>query len=81
MNPGREEQSLRLCPDLRTLPVQGCLNKHVIQVLITQLKGQNEEERMDSLTRLRVALNSQAAVPKDKVTGRRVSNWGNAFQF
>uniref|UniRef100_A0A452UQ33 HEAT repeat containing 9 n=1 Tax=Ursus maritimus TaxID=29073 RepID=A0A452UQ33_URSMA len=48
--------------------IQGCLNKHVIQVLITQLKGQNEGRRMDSLTGLRVALNSWAAVPKDKRT-------------
>lgn len=76
MDPGREEQFLRLCPDLRTFPCPGYLNKHVIQVLITQLKGQNEGRRMDSLTGLRVALNSWAAVPKDKVIGRRVSNWG-----
>uniref|UniRef100_A0A8C0JU76 HEAT repeat containing 9 n=1 Tax=Canis lupus dingo TaxID=286419 RepID=A0A8C0JU76_CANLU len=46
----------------------GCLNKHVIQVLIKQLKGQNEEQRMDSLTGLRAALNTWASVPKDKRT-------------
>ncbi|GAB5580801.1 protein HEATR9 isoform X5 [Prionailurus iriomotensis] len=69
---GSEKVKSEAC---RSLALLGCLNKHVIQVLITQLKGQNEEERMDSLTWLRVALNSQAAIPKDKVTGRRVSNW------
>nr|XP_060502646.1 protein HEATR9 isoform X1 [Panthera onca] len=74
---GSEKVKSEAC---RSLALLGCLNKHVIQVLITQLKGQNEEERMDSLTRLRVALNSQAAVPKDKVTGRRVSNWGKRTQ-
>ncbi|XP_053068798.1 protein HEATR9 isoform X6 [Acinonyx jubatus] len=62
---GSEKVKSEAC---RSLALLGCLNKHVIQVLITQLKGQNEEERMDSLTRLRVALNSQAAVPKDKRT-------------
>ncbi|XP_047688362.1 protein HEATR9 isoform X1 [Prionailurus viverrinus] len=74
---GSEKVKSEAC---RSLALLGCLNKHVIQVLITQLKGQNEEERMDSLTRLRVALNSQAAIPKDKVTGRRVSNWGKRTQ-
>ncbi|XP_046937455.1 protein HEATR9 [Lynx rufus] len=74
---GSEKVKSEAC---RSLALLGCLNKHVIQILITQLKGQNEEERMDSLTRLRVALNSQAAVPKDKVTGRRVSNWGKRTQ-
>ncbi|XP_047688363.1 protein HEATR9 isoform X2 [Prionailurus viverrinus] len=62
---GSEKVKSEAC---RSLALLGCLNKHVIQVLITQLKGQNEEERMDSLTRLRVALNSQAAIPKDKRT-------------
>ncbi|XP_039078562.1 protein HEATR9 isoform X1 [Hyaena hyaena] len=52
----------------RSLALLGCLNKHVIQGLITQLKGPNEEQRMDSLTRLRMALDSQAAVPRDKRT-------------
>ncbi|VFV30025.1 Hypothetical predicted protein [Lynx pardinus] len=69
---GSEKVKSEACQSLallgETLPVQGCLNKHVIQILITQLKGQNEEERLDSLTRLRVALKSQAAVPKDKRT-------------
>uniref|UniRef100_A0A667HKB8 HEAT repeat containing 9 n=1 Tax=Lynx canadensis TaxID=61383 RepID=A0A667HKB8_LYNCA len=62
---GSEKVKSEACQSLALL---GCLNKHVIQILITQLKGQNEEERLDSLTRLRVALNSQAAVPKDKRT-------------
>uniref|UniRef100_A0A8C6QTP1 HEAT repeat containing 9 n=1 Tax=Nannospalax galili TaxID=1026970 RepID=A0A8C6QTP1_NANGA len=48
-----------------------CLNKHVIQALIKQLTGQNECKRMETLTGLRVALNSWAAVPKSKVIGRR----------
>ncbi|EPY88433.1 hypothetical protein CB1_000173008 [Camelus ferus] len=47
---------------------KGCLNKHVIQTLIKQLKGQNEGQRMDTLTGLRVALNAWAAVPKDQRT-------------
>nr|KAF6415854.1 HEAT repeat containing 9 [Molossus molossus] len=46
----------------------GCLNKEVIQSLTKQLKGQNEEQRMDTLRGLRIALNSWAAVPKDKRT-------------
>ncbi|XP_006174911.2 protein HEATR9 [Camelus ferus] len=52
----------------RTLAILGCLNKHVIQTLIKQLKGQNEGQRMDTLTGLRVALNAWAAVPKDQRT-------------
>ncbi|XP_011377740.1 protein HEATR9 [Pteropus vampyrus] len=52
----------------RTLAILGCLNKHVIQALIKQLKGQNEGQRMETLTGLRVALNSWAAIPKDKRT-------------
>lgn len=36
------------------------------------MKGQNERQRMDTLMGLRVALNSWAAVPKDKVIGRSV---------
>ncbi|KAM5309204.1 protein HEATR9 [Glossophaga mutica] len=54
----------------RTLAMLGCLEKDVIQALIAQLKGQNEEQRMDTLRGLRIALNSWAAVPKDKVIGR-----------
>ncbi|XP_021570897.1 protein HEATR9 isoform X2 [Carlito syrichta] len=52
----------------RTLALLGCLNKHVIRALIKQLKGQNEGQRMEALTGLRTALNSWAAVPKDKRT-------------
>ncbi|XP_036922808.1 protein HEATR9 [Sturnira hondurensis] len=52
----------------RTLAMLGCLEKDVIQALITQLKGQNEEQRLDTLRGLRIALNSWAAVPKDKRT-------------
>ncbi|KAM5273454.1 protein HEATR9 [Ctenodactylus gundi] len=52
----------------RTLAILGCLNKHVIQTLIKQLVGKNENERMETLTGLRVALNSWAAVPEDKRT-------------
>ncbi|KAF6298675.1 HEAT repeat containing 9 [Rhinolophus ferrumequinum] len=52
----------------RTLAILGCLNKHVIQSVIKQLTGQNEKQRMDTLMGLRVALNSWAAVPKDKRT-------------
>ncbi|XP_077021237.1 protein HEATR9 isoform X3 [Tamandua tetradactyla] len=50
----------------RTLAILGCLNKYVIQSLINQLKGQNEDRRMETLMGLRVALNSWVAVPKDK---------------
>ncbi|KAB0391350.1 hypothetical protein E2I00_010681, partial [Balaenoptera physalus] len=52
------------CEACQTLAILGCLNKHVIQALIKQLKGQNEGQRMDTLTALRVSLNSWAAVPK-----------------
>uniref|UniRef100_A0A8C3W2E7 HEAT repeat containing 9 n=1 Tax=Catagonus wagneri TaxID=51154 RepID=A0A8C3W2E7_9CETA len=52
----------------RTLAILGCLNKHVIQALIKQLKGQNEAQRMDTLTVLRAALNSRATVPRDQRT-------------
>ncbi|XP_045839796.1 protein HEATR9 [Meles meles] len=62
---GPEKVKYEAC---RSLAMLGCLQKHVIQVLITQLKGQNEGRRMDSLTGLRAALNSWAAVPKDKRT-------------
>ncbi|XP_032176202.1 protein HEATR9 isoform X6 [Mustela erminea] len=62
---GPEKVKYEAC---RSLAMLGCLQKHVIQVLITQLKGQNEGRMMDSLTGLRVALNSWAAVPKDKRT-------------
>ncbi|XP_025707141.1 protein HEATR9 isoform X2 [Callorhinus ursinus] len=62
---GPEKVKYEAC---RSLAMLGCLSKHVIQVLITQLKGQNEGQRMDSLTGLREALNSWAAVPKDKRT-------------
>ncbi|XP_058418009.1 protein HEATR9 [Diceros bicornis minor] len=62
---GPEKVKYEAC---RTLAILGCLNKHVIQALIEQLKGQNEGQMMDTLTGLRVALNSWAAVPKDKRT-------------
>ncbi|XP_003469519.1 protein HEATR9 [Cavia porcellus] len=52
----------------RTLAILGCLNKHVIHALIIQLKEESEGQRMEALTRLRVALNSWAAVPEDKRT-------------
>uniref|UniRef100_A0A2K5EIM0 HEAT repeat containing 9 n=1 Tax=Aotus nancymaae TaxID=37293 RepID=A0A2K5EIM0_AOTNA len=52
----------------RTLAILGCLNKHVIQALIKQLKEKNEGQRMETLTGLRMALNSWAAVSKDKRT-------------
>ncbi|KAL2765380.1 protein HEATR9 isoform 2, partial [Daubentonia madagascariensis] len=52
----------------RTLAILGCLNKHVIQSLIKQLKGQNEGQNLETLAGLRMALNSWAAVPKDKRT-------------
>lgn len=64
--PGREEAPPRPEDPARL----GCLEKDVIQALITQLKGQNEEQRMDTLRGLRIALSSWAAVPKDKVIGR-----------
>ncbi|VTJ59275.1 Hypothetical predicted protein [Marmota monax] len=50
----------------RTLAILGCLNKHVIQAFIKQLKGKNEGRRMEMLMGLRAALNSWAAGPKDK---------------
>ncbi|KAM5215958.1 LOW QUALITY PROTEIN: protein HEATR9 [Hipposideros larvatus] len=62
---GPEKVKYEAC---RTLAILGCLNKHVIQSLIKQLKGQNEGQRMDTLMGLRVALNAWAAVPKDKRT-------------
>ncbi|XP_067570312.1 protein HEATR9 [Pseudorca crassidens] len=62
---GPEKVKYEAC---QTLAILGCLNKHVIQALIKQLKGQNEGQRMDTLTALRVALNSWAAVPKDQRT-------------
>ncbi|XP_036197799.1 protein HEATR9 isoform X1 [Myotis myotis] len=52
----------------RTLAILGCLNKDVIQALIKQLKEPNEEQRMDTLRGLQVALNSWAAIPNDKRT-------------
>ncbi|XP_004594045.2 protein HEATR9 [Ochotona princeps] len=52
----------------RTLAILGCLNKHVIRALIKHLKGQDKGRRMETLTGLRVALNSWAAVPEDKRT-------------
>ncbi|EHB05105.1 hypothetical protein GW7_18266 [Heterocephalus glaber] len=52
----------------RTLAILGCLNMHVIQALIKQLKEESEGHGMETLTRLRVALNSWAAVPEDKRT-------------
>uniref|UniRef100_A0A671G2B4 HEAT repeat containing 9 n=1 Tax=Rhinolophus ferrumequinum TaxID=59479 RepID=A0A671G2B4_RHIFE len=61
---GREEE--HGCRSLSEL--ESCLNKHVIQSVIKQLTGQNEKQRMDTLMGLRVALNSWAAVPKDKRT-------------
>ncbi|XP_024613318.1 protein HEATR9 [Neophocaena asiaeorientalis asiaeorientalis] len=62
---GPEKVKYEAC---QTLAILGCLNKHVIQALIKQLKGQNEGQRMDTLTALRAALNSWAAVPKDQRT-------------
>ncbi|XP_030737799.1 protein HEATR9 [Globicephala melas] len=62
---GPEKVKYEAC---QTLAILGCLNKHVIQALIKQLKGQNEGQRMDTLTALRMALNSWAAVPKDQRT-------------
>ncbi|XP_069882844.1 protein HEATR9 isoform X2 [Dipodomys merriami] len=50
----------------RTLAILGCLNKHVIQAVIDQLKNPNTHQKMETLRGLRVALNSWAAVPKDK---------------
>nr|XP_055244410.1 protein HEATR9 isoform X12 [Gorilla gorilla gorilla] len=52
----------------RTLAILGCLNKHVIRALIKQLKEKNEGQMMETLTGLRMALNSWAAVSKDKRT-------------
>ncbi|KAM6174614.1 protein HEATR9 [Erethizon dorsatum] len=52
----------------RTLATLGCLNNHVIQALIAQLKEESKGRGMETLTRLRVALNSWAAVPEDKRT-------------
>ncbi|XP_010383491.1 protein HEATR9 isoform X2 [Rhinopithecus roxellana] len=52
----------------RTLAILGCLNKHVIRALIKQLREKNEGQRMETLTGLRMALNSWAAVSKDKRT-------------
>uniref|UniRef100_A0A3Q2HBU5 HEAT repeat containing 9 n=1 Tax=Equus caballus TaxID=9796 RepID=A0A3Q2HBU5_HORSE len=68
---GPEKVKYEAC---RTLAILGCLNKYVIQALIKQLKGQNEGQRMDTLTGLQAALNSWAAVPKDKRT--QVGNEG-----
>ncbi|XP_012504117.1 PREDICTED: protein HEATR9 [Propithecus coquereli] len=56
------------CEAYRTLAILGCLNKHVIQSFIKQLKGQNEGQKLETLAGLRMALNSWAAVPKDKRT-------------
>nr|XP_045015480.1 protein HEATR9 [Jaculus jaculus] len=50
----------------RTLAILGCLNKCVVQTLIKQLTGQDEQQRMETLIVLRVALNSWAAIPKDQ---------------
>ncbi|XP_051680626.1 protein HEATR9 isoform X2 [Oryctolagus cuniculus] len=58
----------------RSLAILGCLNKHVIHALIKQLKGQDEGRRMETLTGLRVALNSWAAVPKDKTLMKKLVN-------
>ncbi|XP_004685084.1 PREDICTED: protein HEATR9 [Condylura cristata] len=54
----------------RTLAILGCLNKHVVQILIQQLKGSNEEQRLDTLKGLRQGLNIQSTISKDKVTGK-----------
>ncbi|XP_057569793.1 protein HEATR9 [Hippopotamus amphibius kiboko] len=62
---GPEKVKYEAC---RTLAILGCLNKHVIQVLIKQLKGRNEGRRKDTLTALRAALKSWAAGPKDQRT-------------
>ncbi|XP_004707413.3 LOW QUALITY PROTEIN: protein HEATR9 [Echinops telfairi] len=62
---GAEKVKFEAC---RTLALLGCLNKYVIQVLMHQLKGQNEDLRMETLLGLRIALNNWVAVPKDKRT-------------
>ncbi|XP_045381467.1 protein HEATR9 [Lemur catta] len=56
------------CEAYRTLAILGCLDKHVIQSFIKKLKGQNEGQKLETLAGLRMALNSWAAVPKDKRT-------------
>ncbi|XP_037348677.1 protein HEATR9 isoform X2 [Talpa occidentalis] len=61
---GPEKVKYEAC---RTLAILGCLNKHVIQVLIQQLKGGNEEQRLDTLKGLRQALNIWSTVSKDKI--------------
>ncbi|XP_006891112.1 PREDICTED: uncharacterized protein C17orf66 homolog [Elephantulus edwardii] len=50
----------------RTLALLGCLNKHVIQAFMQQLKGCNEPQRMETLLGLQMALNKWVAVPKEK---------------
>ncbi|XP_053423714.1 protein HEATR9 isoform X2 [Nycticebus coucang] len=50
----------------RSLAILGCLNKHVIRYLIKQLKEQNEDQKLETLVGLRMALNSWAALPTDK---------------
>ncbi|KAG8520184.1 Protein HEATR9, partial [Galemys pyrenaicus] len=60
---GPEKVKYEAC---RTLAILGCLNKHVIQVLIQHLKGENEEQRLDTLRGLRQALNIRSTVSKDK---------------
>ncbi|XP_023372358.1 protein HEATR9 isoform X2 [Otolemur garnettii] len=52
----------------RSLAILGCLNKHVIRYLIQQLKEQNEDQKLEILVGLRMALNSWAALPTDKRT-------------
>ncbi|XP_005402950.1 PREDICTED: protein HEATR9 isoform X1 [Chinchilla lanigera] len=56
------------CEAYRTLAILGCLNKNVIQALIKQLKEESKRQGMETLIRLRMALNSWAAVPEDKRT-------------
>ncbi|KAL1779421.1 HEATR9 [Sigmodon hispidus] len=50
----------------RTLAILGCFNEAVIQALIKQLTGKNQNKRIETLVGLRTALNSWAAVPNSK---------------
>ncbi|XP_006833684.1 PREDICTED: uncharacterized protein C17orf66 homolog [Chrysochloris asiatica] len=60
---GPEKLKFKACQSLALL---GGLSKHVIQVLMHQLKGQNEARRTETLVSLRMALNKWMTVPKDK---------------
>ncbi|KFO34364.1 hypothetical protein H920_04237 [Fukomys damarensis] len=72
-NPGqRAEYSKSIGQVLDTLMVshslQGCMNKRVVHALIQQLKEESKVQGMETLTRLRMALNSWASDPEDKRT-------------